>query len=502
MSTKLIFDRLLASVIGASVLILPKLATAQSGTFVSGQSVGTAQTAPVNQSGAGLSRLTIIRPGPPASWTNTGAGSASYYGRGSGLESGQGAVQSRGPADTRPESAGGASTGYYFAGPPVRRVYSPYTPPIASAAATTASPVPSRGTDPSGSYPNAPQANSNSGGGWNRAPARNLPQSDSYIYTEGNTVVIPGTPVLLGGYYYANYCDTSTGENVYPSIYSTYDGGPQFIYNPGVIVLSQPQYPVYDTPYASFTAPPYQVTYNENNYYVTEEDQAQQIEQGGAPAKAAVKSAFAEGSYQAAFADIERAWTDGDSGLIRKHLRDADTKISVLMKKQYAYSIASDDFADITRDAIHRLDTISFKFTRLRKADDGDVTAYGVHVYRATKTGETADADSKSDKTEPFDADAPADTPASTTDPATDDVSPPAATDAATSDPAPSEITSDAASISADGSAHPAKSASGGSKEVKTVYVSYTLRKGDDQWYIVIVDSSPNKLATDQDSVQ
>jgi hypothetical protein len=179
--------------------------------------------------------------------------------------------------------------------------------------------------------------------------------------------------------------------------------------------------------------------------------------------------------------------------LIRKHLRDADTKISVLIKKQYSYSIASDDFADITRDAINRLDTISFKFTRLRKADDGDVTAYGVHVYRATKGDETADAGATSDKTEPFDADAPVD--------AGSDTAAAAASAATDGDTAVDSGTPPDASVASD-TAHSDTGASAGSKDIKTIYVSYTLRKRDDQWYIVLVDSSPNKLAPEQGSAK
>jgi len=280
----------------------------------------------------------------------------------------------------------------------------------------------------------------------------------NYVYADNDVTVISGAPIMLGGYYYSGYCPVRTGPYVYPSVYCTYDGFPQYIYNPGAVILSEPYFPIYNTPYLPFYTPPYQVTYNQTNYYVDNEQRAQEIEEGGEPARTAIKHAYAEGSYQAAFADVEKAWTDGDVGLIRKHLRDNDTKISVLIKSKYAYSISSDDFAQITRDALDRLDTVSFKFSRLRKARNGDVTAYGVHVYRSTTSDNGDGSSSSSQDTVPFSSDG---------------------------------SSSDTSNYDQSGS-----SASGTEKQR---YVSYTLRKHDDAWYIVMVDSSSSKLVPSQD---
>lgn len=172
------------------------------------------------------------------------------------------------------------------------------------------------------------------------------------VYGNGGGVnIVTGGPVLLGGYYYGNYCDNGFGPYAFPAIYSGYDGFPQYIYSPGVIVLSQPYYPAYETGYLPFNAPTYPVTYNENNYYVSSPQTADDIEQGGETARHALKSAAPEGSYQAAFGDIERAWQDGNMGLLSRHLRDNDTKLSVFLKGKYSYSIAASDFTQITRDA-------------------------------------------------------------------------------------------------------------------------------------------------------
>lgn len=275
---------------------------------------------------------------------------------------------------------------------------------------------------------------------------------DNYVYGGGGTTIITNGPVLLGGYYYGNYTSYGYGDIIYPSVYTIYGGFPQYICNPSVIVLSQPYYPVYTTPYLPFYQPSYQVTYNQTNYYTTSEDRASDIREGGETAKAAVKSAYTDGTYQAAFADIAKAWSSGNIATLRKHLRDDDTKVSILLKRKYAYSIASGDFEQITRDALDRLSTVSFKFTRLRKAKNGDVTAYGKHIYRTSDDATSGDTAVKDTDTVPFDSDQPYDQ---------------------AGDPAPGEE--------------------------KVVYVAYTLRHKDDLWYIIAVNSSPNPLVTSDD---
>ena len=278
-------------------------------------------------------------------------------------------------------------------------------------------------------------------------------------YNSNNSATIVNAPPLLGGYYYGNYCDTYVQAATFPSIYSAYAGFPQYIFNstPNVIIVGQPMYQPYVTPYLPFDTPNYSVTYNQNNYYVANEARVREIEGGGAPARAAIKSAYPADSYQAAFADIARAWTEGDIAPLRKHVRDSDTRISVFLNKKYSYSIASSDFAQITRDALDRLHTVSFDLTRLRKSKTGDVTAYGTHVYR-TGDGTQAAADTG---TVPFDQNG--------------------------ADPDNVGAGQDAASPY-DKAADPTAGTE------KTVYVSYTLRHRDGQWYIIEVDSSDRDL--------
>ena len=284
---------------------------------------------------------------------------------------------------------------------------------------------------------------------WHGYPRDNY--GNTYIYDNrpGYSSYPSYAPPLLGGYYYGNYSSIGVSTYTYPSVYSVYAGFPQYIYGGGgtnVIIVGQPYQPVYDTTYLPFSAPTYSATYNQNNYYVASEDRVQQLQAGGDQAQEAIRNSWPAGSYQAAFGDIARAWTDGDVALLKKHLRDDDTRLSVSLNSKYAYSLKSGDYAQITRDALARLGTVSFEFTRLRKAKNGDVTAYGTHVYRAGEAAaESAGADGA---TVPFDQSGPTD----------------GQSDTDTTAPA------------------------------KTVYVSYTLRHQADQWYIVSVDSSDHSL--------
>jgi len=280
---------------------------------------------------------------------------------------------------------------------------------------------------------------------------------NNYVY---NTVINPspvylGAPTLLGGYYYGNYCDSYVQNYTYPSVYSTYYGFPRFLFNPTVVVVSQPYCPIYTTSYLPFYPPLYPVTYNENNYYFTNEERTRDFEAGGDRAKEAIRNAYPADSYQAAFADIARGWSDSDIKLIRRHTRDTDTRLSVFLNKKYSYSIASGDFLQITRDALDRLNTVSFDFTRLRKAKNGDVTAFGKHIYRVSDSTTRSGGDGD---TVPFDSNG---------------------SDTASSSPY-------------------SQSSDPTSGEKKTVYVSYTLHRKDDKWCIIAVDSSEHSLTASE----
>lgn len=252
-----------------------------------------------------------------------------------------------------------------------------------------------------------------------------------------------GGPALLGGYYYGNYCNDGGGRHEYRSVYSGYSGFPQYIYSPNIVIISNDYQPEYAAPSLPFYTPVYQTTYNQNNYYVATPGRVDDLQAGGARAKVALEHAYPANSFQAAFADIAHAWTDGNIEPVRKHLRDPETRISVFLDGKYSYSIASSDFSQITRDALDRLHTVSFTFTRIRKAKNGDVTAFGSHVYRSSAADGT-----DSNGTVPFD-----------------------------------QAGSD--STDTDGVGAPPK----------TLYVSYTLRRYGTEWDIIATDTANHDLA-------
>lgn len=82
-----------------------------------------------------------------------------------------------------------------------------------------------------------------------------------------------------------------------------------------------------------------------------------------------------------ALSDIRTAWTSGRIDLIERHVRD-DVKIAVLLDRKYDYSIDSEDYVDMTRDAMEQMETISFFWQSVKQRTDDAYTAFGQHVYR------------------------------------------------------------------------------------------------------------------------
>ncbi|MGO8670362.1 MAG: hypothetical protein ACLQVD_03205 [Capsulimonadaceae bacterium] len=233
-------------------------------------------------------------------------------------------------------------------------------------------------------------------------------------------LITDSSVVILGGYYYSGYCADSAGPDVYPAVYSDYGSGPQYIYDPDADALDQPDTPDYSSGYQPFTT--------------------RDSDSGPASTPEGDQGDVAPGSYQDAFVDIEHAWSTGQYSMLAGHLDDDDGKVAVLIEGRYAYSVSTPDFGKITRDALSGLKTVSFKFTTVRTAVDGDVTAFGTHIYRA-------EADS--------------------TAPAAPDGGAPVA-----ANPNSNESTPD----------------------LRTMYVSYTLHNRNDHWYITEVDTSSQPL--------
>lgn len=90
-----------------------------------------------------------------------------------------------------------------------------------------------------------------------------------------------------------------------------------------------------------------------------------------------------QGEYSgldAALNDIQTAWTQGQPDLMLKHI-DSSTQIAIYLDGNYSYSMQGSDYANMVRDAIGHIRTISLTFDNVEQRSDGAYTATGVHRF-------------------------------------------------------------------------------------------------------------------------
>ena len=81
-----------------------------------------------------------------------------------------------------------------------------------------------------------------------------------------------------------------------------------------------------------------------------------------------------------AVAEISHAWMNGDYSRLKARIRSTG-KVRIYLKGKYKYAVDSADFAQMSRDAMTRIDTISFTLDRVQRQGDDHVFASGKHVY-------------------------------------------------------------------------------------------------------------------------
>jgi len=81
-----------------------------------------------------------------------------------------------------------------------------------------------------------------------------------------------------------------------------------------------------------------------------------------------------------AVSDIKRAWMNGDYDRFKSRIRQ-EGKVRVYLKGKYKYSVDAADFGQMTRDAMGRVDTISFTLDPAKRRDDTHAFVSGKHVY-------------------------------------------------------------------------------------------------------------------------
>jgi hypothetical protein len=79
--------------------------------------------------------------------------------------------------------------------------------------------------------------------------------------------------------------------------------------------------------------------------------------------------------------DIEDAFRSGDIEALVDHV-DTGARIAVFNREKYQYSLSSNDYLDMTRDAMRDMDTVRFDLVRVREKRSGACVASGVHEYR------------------------------------------------------------------------------------------------------------------------
>ena len=84
---------------------------------------------------------------------------------------------------------------------------------------------------------------------------------------------------------------------------------------------------------------------------------------------------------QRAIDDIRDAFRTGDVNPL-VNVTDPSVKIAIFLKGKYEYSIAANDYLDMTRDALNAADTITFDLYRVHRRASGVYVVSGKHVYR------------------------------------------------------------------------------------------------------------------------
>jgi hypothetical protein len=81
-----------------------------------------------------------------------------------------------------------------------------------------------------------------------------------------------------------------------------------------------------------------------------------------------------------AIAEIRHAWMNGDYTRLKSRLPEKG-RVRIYLKGKYKYSVDAPDFAQMTQDAMKRIDTTSFALDRVKRLSDDRAFASGEHIY-------------------------------------------------------------------------------------------------------------------------
>lgn len=164
---------------------------------------------------------------------------------------------------------------------------------------------------------------------------------------------VPVTGFSVNYFYYPYYCEVPvvTGYTVFPSLYFYYGTVPRYVYGPRIIVLERPTYVIERE---------VRVLEDDVDYYYLSPE---------------IRTSLKE-----TLQDIKEAWEDGDFDLLLRHVR-AEGKIHVYIRGKYSYSLTTEDYRDMTKDAIEHTETKSFDWVKTENISDSEVVAKAKHVF-------------------------------------------------------------------------------------------------------------------------
>lgn len=79
--------------------------------------------------------------------------------------------------------------------------------------------------------------------------------------------------------------------------------------------------------------------------------------------------------------DIRSAWLRGEGGRLLRHIGDG-LPVRVYRDARYEYSVEPEDFRDMSKDAISRVETESFEWTKIQRRASDEVHVVAKHVFR------------------------------------------------------------------------------------------------------------------------
>lgn len=78
--------------------------------------------------------------------------------------------------------------------------------------------------------------------------------------------------------------------------------------------------------------------------------------------------------------DIRSGWLNGDGGRLLDHVNQA-IPVRIYQKGEYKYSLDPDDFRDVTKDALNRVQTKTFEWTNVDKVSTEEVHLEARHTF-------------------------------------------------------------------------------------------------------------------------